>query len=228
MRCVISLLLVTSALSVAYPQLLMSQHRGPDAPQVVVRAAFTAYEAKRWGDFAALVHPDALAEFRESELGSAQAWEQYAANPNEDRDSTVPPAVSEYLKNMRAEMGGNPVLRQFAGVKSLEELRALSPQEFLARYLEATSPRPDTKDPDYHPPIDTREVIGEVRESQDLVHVVYRVSSDVGRYGRTESIEVIPVRRAANGWRIMLNTDLSFRGSIRGSVRMIKGDSSKE
>jgi hypothetical protein len=224
MRCIISALLATWAICVTHPQQLMSQHP-EDPPQTVVRAAFTAYEAKRWGDFAGLVHHDALMGFRAGELSSAEAWEQYAAKTHELPDSTMAPAVAEYFNKMRAEMGGNPVLRQFADVKSLDELRALSPQEFLARYLDARSPKPDAEDPEYQPPIETRAVIGEVTESKDLVHVVYRLSTDVGRYGRTESIEVIPVRRAANGWRIMLNTDLSLGGSMRGSIRIVGGDS---
>jgi hypothetical protein len=40
--------------------------------------------------------------------------------------------------------------------------------------------------------------MGDVPETQDLVHVVSRVCTDVARYGRTESIEVIPVKRAAS------------------------------
>jgi hypothetical protein len=181
-----------------------AQHPAPAEPIAVVRTAFRAYEAKRWSEFSTLVHLDALTEFRSQHLGMAEVWEVHSAEINEVRQRT------ETNPDL-----GNPVLHQFSGVKTLSELRALSPQAFLARYLEATSPKSDPRDPDYQPPIATREIIGQVTESQDLVHIVYRVHTDVGRYGRTDSIEVIPVKRAASGWQLMLNSDLSFTGSMR-------------
>ena len=168
-------------------------------PIAVVQSAFRAYEAKQWSEFAALVDADALSEFRSQQLGMAELWEAHSAELKESRQRT-----------QTNPERGNPLLRQFAGVKTLSELRALSPQTLLARYLEARSPRANPQDPDYQPPIATREIIGEVTESQDLVHVVYRVHTDVGRYGRTESVEVIPVKRSANGWQLMLNRELSF------------------
>jgi hypothetical protein len=210
-------LLVSVAISFQPNEQLMAQRPALDAPQAVVRAAFSAYESKHWSDFAALVHPDALTEFRKQHLVMAEGWEQ-RPRMAEMRDSTMPAAVAEYFDKMHDEMGrrfGNPVLREFARVKTLDELKALSPQEFLARFLEATSPEPNPKDPDYQPPVDKREVIGDVTESTSLVHVVYRVRTDVGRFGRTEQVEVLPVRRSAVGWRIMLNNELSFTGSMQ-------------
>lgn len=210
-------LLACVAISLHPNEQLMAQRPGVDAPEAVVRAAFAAYEAKQWSDFAALVHPDALDEFRKQQLLMAKAWE-HRPRMAEVRDSTMPAAVAEYFDRMQDKIGariGNPALRSFARVKTLEELEALTPQEFLARYLEATSPKPNPEDPMYQPPVAKREIIGDVREDADQVHVVYRVRTDVGRYGRTEQVEVLPVRRAGTAWRIMLNNDLSFTGSIR-------------
>jgi hypothetical protein len=181
-----------------------------------VRAAFSAFESKRWGDFAALVHPEALSEFRKQHLVIGEQWEQ-RPRMTELQSSSMPSAVAEYFVQMHDELStrfGNPVLREFARVKSLQELKALLPQEFLARYLEATGPKADPDDPDYQPPVAEREVIGDVTESTSLVHVVYRVRTDVGRYGRTERVEVVSVRRDTAGWRIMLNNDLSFNSSM--------------
>jgi hypothetical protein len=207
MRCAIQVILAASGILISLPHRMNAQHSAPAEPMAVVRTAFRAYEAKQWGEFTRLVHADALTEFRSQHLGLAEAWDVHSAEINEVRQRTE---TSPDL--------GNPVLHQFAGVKTLSELRALSPQAFLARYLEATSPKADPRDPDYQPPIATREVIGQVTESRDLVHVVYRVHTDVGRYGRTESIEVIPVKRAASEWQLMLNSDLSFTGSMRITV----------
>jgi hypothetical protein len=204
MRCAIKVILATSGIFISHAQRMNAQHSAPVEPIAVVRTAFRAYEAKEWSEFARLIHADALTEFRSQHLGMAQAWEAHSAEINEVRQRTESNPDP-----------GNPMLQQFAGVKTLSELRTLSPQAFLARYLEATSPKANPRDPDYQPPIATREVIGEVAETKDLVHVVYRVHTDVGRYGRTESIEVIPVKRVANGWQLMLNSDLSFTGSMR-------------
>jgi len=169
----------------------------------VVRAAFGAYEARQWSEFAALVHPDALTRFRSEQLETADVWEAHADEINAVRQRSP------------ATLGrGNPILGQFAGVKTLNELRALSPQMLLARFLEARSPKANPADPDYQPPISTREIIGEVAETPDLVHVVYRVHTDVGRYGRTESVEVVPVKRSADGWRLMLNGELTYSTSM--------------
>ena len=213
----IRVLLASFVILMPHRGLLLAQHPALDTPQAVVRAAFSAYESKHWSDFAALVDPGALAEFRKQQLTMAEGWEQFPRMAAV-RDSTMPAAVAEYFDKMHDDMAarfGNPLLREFARVKSLDELKALSLQEFLARYLEANSPKPDSTDPHYQPPVTKREIIGEVKETSDLIHVVYRVRTDVGRYGRTEEIGVIPVRRDTTGWRIMLNDDLSFTGSLR-------------
>jgi hypothetical protein len=207
MRDAVRVILVASALFSSHPQSMNAQHPAATNPIAVVRAAFGAYEAKQWSEFAALVHPDALTYFRSDQLEAADVWETHSAEMNEMRQRSA----------TKADLG-NPILRQFAGVKTLNELRALSPQVLLARYLEARSPKANSRDPDYQPPIATREIIGEVTESPDLVHVVYRRRTDVGRYGRTESVEVIPVKRSADGWQLMLNKELSFSGFVSITV----------
>jgi hypothetical protein len=207
MRDAVRVILLASAIFSSRPQHVNAQHPAPADPIAVVGAAFRAYEAKQWGEFATLVNSDALTYFRSEQLETADVWEAHSAEINEarQRSPTNPDP-------------GNPILRQFAGVKTLSELRALSPQMLLARYLEARSPKANPRDPDYQPPITTREIIGEVTESPDLVHVVYRRRTDVGRYGRTESVEVIPVKRSADGWQLMLNNELSFSGFVSITV----------
>jgi hypothetical protein len=203
MRCAIQAILAIAVL-VSHPRDMNAQHPSPSEPIALVRTAFRAYEGKQWSEFATLVHTDALTEFRSQHLGMAEVWEAHADEINKVRQRT------ETNPDL-----GNPTLHQFAGVKTLSELRELSPQQLLARYLEGTSPKADPRDPEYQPPIDTREIIGEVDESKDLVDVVYRVRSDLGRYGRSESVEVVPVKRVASGWKLMLNNELSFAGSMR-------------
>jgi hypothetical protein len=212
MRCAIKIILAFSGILGSHAQRVSAQNQASPEANAVVRTAFLAYEARRWDEFAAVVHPDALTEFRSQQLTMAEMWEAHFAELNEARQ-----------RSKTDSSLGNPILRLFARVKTLAELRALSQQAFLARYLEARSPKANPRDPDYQPPTATREIIGEVPETQDLVHVVYRVRT-VGRYGRTESIEVIPVKRAAIGWQLMLNPELSFTGSMT----MMVNDVTKE
>lgn len=200
----IQILLISGILNAHY---MSGQPSIPPEPMAVVRTAFQAYGAGHWREFTALVHPDALTGFRTQYLEMGEVWEAHAAEINEVRQR------AETNPDLR-----NPVLSEFTGVKTLAELRELSPQEFLARYLEARSPKANPRDPDYQPPVSTREIIGQVAESPDLAHVVYRVHTDVGRYGRTESVEVVSVKRAPTGWRLMLNNELSFTGYVSVTV----------
>jgi len=209
MRCAIRIILAFAGLLGSHAQRVSAQHPASAEPSAIVRTAFLAYGARRWNEFAALVHPDALTEFRSQQLTIAEMLEAHSTELNEARQRSKPdPGL------------GNPIVRLFAGVKTLAALRALSQQAFLARYLEVRSPKANPRDPDYQPPTATREIIGEVPETQDLAHVVYRVRTD-SRYGRTESIEVIPVMRAASGWQLMLNRELSFSGSMTMMVNDI-------
>ena len=217
MRLGLHLLLAITAIATQSNAQPVSNRSDGDTPEAVVRTAFAAYEAKQWSRFAALVHPDALTEFRKQHLEMAEAWE-HRPRLSEVRDTPMPADVAEYFDKMQDEMRGrvgNPALLEFARVKTLDELKAFSLQEFLARYLEASTPKPNQKDPEYQPPVSEREVIGSVTERATLVHVVYRVRTDVGRYGRTEEVAVLPVRRSSSGWQIMLNSDLSFTGYVR-------------
>jgi hypothetical protein len=116
-------------------------------------------------------------------------------------------------------MGGrDPETIGFARVKSLEELRGLSPSEFFARWLEGHHPNPR----DYAggiAPTWIRTVVGTVAETDSMAHVVYRVQVDLGGRLAPSEMEVVTVRRVSGTWRILLNEDLAFQGAI-GSIRL--------
>ena len=154
-----------------------------------------------------LVDADALADFRNQNLEFAEIREKHASEIH---------AAQKQMKG-GSDFAGNPTL-YLMGIKTVAEMRALSPADLLARYLDTRDPKLNPRDPDYRPPIVTREIIGEVGESPDLVHVVYRVHADVGRYGRTESVEVVPVKRVGSDWRLLLNGDLARMGGMEAIV----------
>ncbi len=135
----------------------------------------------------------------------------------ETRPPELPEAVAKYFDEMqtrvRAQMG-NPIVIGFARVQSFAELEQLPQDEFYARWLEASAPRPENYD-DGRGPISRRNVIGEVHESPTLVHVVYRIQTDVGRYGNTEETEVITAKHTPDGWRLLMTRDMSSSGSMR-------------
>ncbi len=181
----------------------------------VVRAALAAYDSGRWADFAALVDPTELAEFREEHLDNEEGWEQGFARMDA-RHGVIPADVDDFFLEMWNEArrtAGSLTSRQFAHVNNIESLRKLSPAEFLARYLEVRNP---PEDPDHPPGAPAqiavavhRELIGEVPEDDELVHVVYRVYYDIRSVGSVEAVHVLAVRKGPDGWRIMLNEDLS-------------------
>jgi hypothetical protein len=186
--------------------------------------AFAAHEAGRWGEFASLVHADALDDFRHAHVRMADGWEQIPAVLNAGDSSSADELERAFAEHFSGASIGNPALRFFAGIASVGELRALAPAELLARYLEARAPRTRSGDLAYQPPVATRAVIGEVAERADLVHVVYRVNTDVGRHGRTEEVAVVPVRRTDDGWRLTLNRELAFTESMRSANEESLGD----
>lgn len=195
----------------------MSRDPSFDSPRSVVARALAAYDAARWGEFSSLVHADALDEFRRRHMRMTDAWELIPVVATTQDDADVDDLERAFNEQFSAASFGNPVLRFFARVDSVEQLRALAPGELLARYLEAQAPRARSDDPVYQPPVTTRTVIGEVVERADLVHVVYRVRTDVGRHGRSEEVSVVQVRRTEGGWRPMLNGELAFTGSMRAA-----------
>jgi hypothetical protein len=182
-----------------------------DAAIELARSLLQAYEAKDWTTAAKQVHDTALAQFREMQLAMAQAWEERPTLAGE-RDPTMPAEVAAYFDSVHTDRG-NPLLHFFPRVSTLAELRALTPTEFLARFMEGNDPKPENYD-DHRPPVFTREVIGAVPEGDSLAHVVYRIHSDMGRGGQTQEVEVMTVRRANRGWRALLNRDIAVIGTF--------------
>ena len=178
----------------------------PEGPAEVARDLFHALAAGEWSRAASLIHPDALIAFQQQQLSTALIWaEMRASHPN-------------------AASGGNPVLDQFPDITSLEALKAVAPADLLAKYLAAQLPDPANYD-DGRPPIWTRTPLGVVQEGDTIAHVVYRVDVDVGRYGATEETQVVTARRSGVFWRLLLNKDLTWEGSVR-IVR--RGDATKD
>jgi|GEM_PF-4241223 len=118
----------------------------PSSPEAAAGAFFDALESRRWADAARLVHPAALARYREHTLSSVRATtgvpERPAITPEDflRHDPQMPREVAEYQarrSNEAAQEHRGWALER-AGVASLEELERLSPEEAFARFLAAS------------------------------------------------------------------------------------------
>lgn len=186
----------------------------------VARAVLTALEEKRWADASALADPADLARFCEHHLELARTFEETPGLTAQDLRALrpeLPSEVAEWFAGEQArdrERLGPHVAREFAGVRSLAELKALAPAEMFARWLQA-------QDPDYQmerqlnaagqgtaaPPVRvTRQVIGHITEQDGLVHVLYRTAWPGSAADSPSELAVITVRRLGNGsWRLAVN-----------------------
>ena len=186
-----------------------------DSPESVVRAAFAALDEKRWMDVAALMHPEALEQFRTEQLQWARSWEE-----RPPRDPAMPEAVAEWFAQQQERFRrseGSMIAWRFAGVQSSEELRKLSAAEMFARHLQARDPREEatraleaTDQPlppeivDQMTPRSEREVVGSVAESESLVDVVYRTApAPAFNPWASAKVDVVRVARTPAGWRIL-------------------------
>ncbi len=187
----------------------MSDEPGSEAT-AVAKSALSAFDAKRWDEFAGYVHDDALTAFRNQCLAMAHPWDdragaQFAGEFAQAAGADAPPVDRTSMSSV--------VLRSFARVRSLQELTSLSSQDVLARWLEGQEIPPEQFD-DHRGPISTRTVLGSVSEGLHRTHVVYRLVTDVGSFGTTEAVNVVTCSDVGGAWRISLNGDFSITGSI--------------
>ena len=162
----------------------------PEAtPSDVVRAAVSALAAGEWTGVVPLVHPAALARFKEAHLRRMIDAEASSRAPREDGATDE----AGHLQQQRmAASRVEPQLRTEWGVQtSFAELENVPPADFLVRFLRASSPAAKSRialamaglspaeaaGVKYAPgavPQQQWVVLGEVREGSRMAHVLYR------------------------------------------------------
>jgi hypothetical protein len=161
----------------------------------VVQAAVAALEGERWAEILPLVRPEAVQMLRDGTLGWLVKSETRPARSAEEVSAEqpwLPAEVAAYYAEQEelASTAGLPEQRALWGVASFRELEALSPAEFLVRYLAANSPsaklrlalatspmppRGDAAALSLGAEMRTRYVVlGEVQEGSRQAHVLYR------------------------------------------------------
>lgn len=136
----------------------------------------------------------------------------YAANA-----AMMDPAALEELKatmtglaGMAAAEGGEAEMRTLFGVGSAAELAALAPAELYARMLAATLGGDEMREVMRSAEI---AVLGHVAEGGDVAHVVYRMRMSFGGVD-VDQVQLAPMRRTPDGWRVMLTGSLA--GMMQG------------
>lgn len=174
----------------------------------VVQEAIAAMEGERWADVASLVRPTALQKYRDSQLRWLVESEQRGARTPAELQAEQPwlsPEVAMFYaaQDQKHATHGLSALRAQWGVSSFRELEPLSPADFFARYLAASTPAAKLHAAlavSHRPPADiesaaqaaksaTRRrwvVLGEVADVTGTAHVVYREG-----WGDDDAAEVV-------------------------------------
>jgi hypothetical protein len=169
----------------------------PDAdPRAVVTAAFSAQDSGDIRTLVSLLDPDGMMAFKERQL---QQDSIFADLMSRHPDSRAPRRT---------------LLQVVFRVKDRAEFARLSLPEVLSRWFEQTMKgrsRIKMMWPDGQPT--RRDILGEVPESPEVVHVVFRETDRppaiaVSGFVQEPRIRVITTRRTPEGWRVGLNGGL--------------------
>jgi hypothetical protein len=185
-----------------------AQAKGDSAlssPRAAVNAAFDAMSHRQWARVAALSDSAFLSQWREQQLVYADADKIESDNKKKhQKQYGLPKCVQKYFESQESNYS-DTFLKGFAGAKSITQLEQLTPEQLFASWLaggEAVKSNARTT---------TRTILGEIPESEYVVHVLYRMmptppgTSDDG-------VERITVRRYAGEWHVVPNDDIRLAG----------------
>jgi hypothetical protein len=179
----------------------VAQQPDTTAPAALLLRAFEASQRRDGRALAALMHPEALAAYRDGWLGSILGWAEITKGgknlPAGSGGFSIPDVTPELL----ARWARAPV-RGFEGIRTLAELAALTPEELLVRVIaleERELVRGVTgRDSGQSAP----RILGVVFEGDTLAHVLYRRERPWP--GRAEwEPERITARRSGSRWLLM-------------------------
>lgn len=169
---------------------LAAQEFAPTSPEGVTLAYIDAMKEVQLDAMAALMHPDALAEFR----GVLQPVIEMADGSPD---------------------GAGEILQMFDGVSSVAQLAKLSDAKFYSSFYAGII----ALEPELLETLRSAEtaVLGHVMEGDDTAHVLYAMTLSVG--ATTRRTEVVSLRRTRSGWGILLSADVeAMAQGIRQSL----------
>ena len=176
----------------------------PDPPaQDTAQAYLDAVERMDWRSMAALVHPEALADFRRYvEIIVFRQWD-----PWEDLAAEPPPEAEEAGRALEA----------LTGAASIEAYRALEDADVLRRALTALArDSPGMMNAWVER---TTSILGAVAEGMEFTHVVYRLEWHLS--GATSDVEILTLAPLEEGgWGVIASRELqSLRPAISAVIR---------
>jgi hypothetical protein len=194
-----------------------------ESPESVVERAFRAVAERRYHAIAECVDPTDLQNMYERAVASGVHIEEAISYTADDflRDQPdLPVAVAEYYarQTSRNAAAGSYLPYEYAHVEKLDDIQSLTPEELLARWIQARDPLyqlarqalvrgrnlPSAVSELYSKYPIVRTVIGSVLESPDIAHVVYRIRWSDDDEGQPK---VAVVCHLPAGWRMHFHDD---------------------
>jgi hypothetical protein len=220
-------LALLAALSFVGPRPAGSQH----SPAEVAAAFFKAVAEERWRDAARELDLAALDRYRRERIAAARLPQPRSRPMTVDEylrhDPDMPRAVAEYHVRKLNEAPHDPrewVLREFADVRDIDALAALSAEESAARWLQAQDVRwavrramEEQRKRGCLLPAETAEgmpapdhrIVGAVLVDSTTAYVLHqeatmrRADPDVEAAVYAEPPRVMTLRRRSDRWRIL-------------------------
>jgi hypothetical protein len=188
-------------------------------PSAVARELFRAIAEERWTDAATFIDPE-----------DVRSRYDLAARTLRGE---VPTVVIHQAPHRVGQIQMPLAIRSRAsGFGTLEELEAVTPEEFMGRIISRLMGRRVFRGAKSDPTSDAnpvlqvlRVVIGESHETETLAHVVYRrILQAPDRARLLEPISVVTLRKTAPGWRVPGPNRLTDRASTGVSgIRVDEG-----
>jgi hypothetical protein len=156
-----------------------------DAPDAFAKKALAALKDDRIEEFAKMMHPEALKEFRGLLM-------------------TVVAAAGEKGQEKQ-------VLALFDGAKSADDLKEFTDVKFFtAFYRTVTKLQPQLKEMLGGSEVQT---LGSVAEGKDKMHVLYRMTMSV-QGAKVTKMAVLSLRKTESGWGMLLDGDIEGMGAM--------------
>lgn len=218
----------TAALIVLAGQLLGPSVAVAQPPREVAARFLEAWNNRDWSQAARSLDLDQFDRFRRDFISRARQSSTQAPQMTVEqlrrREPDMPQEVAEYqIRRMEEQKRrfADPTPFEFAHVASLNALRALSPDEAAARWLESRDPRWQVKmqfeqagcpAPDDLDQIPTakRRLVGIVPEGDSVVYALFkeeRLADDQSAWAGGD-VSVMELKQARGGWVIQPKADL--------------------
>ena len=182
------------------------------SPSDVVREFFALLEQQRWSEVPAFVDPVWLGQSYDERVQQARSQPDRSPITAEQLMSGVndmPLAVAQWNADRMNASYATPRFDDIAGVETLEQLENLTPDELLARRLQAADLRyrmnaavDSSESPvaelEIDPEFPRKTVIGDVI-SGNRAYVVF---SDTFPGSREQHVRLLPLIRTADGWKL--------------------------